>query len=120
MSIGALVVPGLFNDHITTGLAPADTELRITLLERWNANAPWASETSIEYAMWDASVQLGGIGDPPIQGNSEITDGTGEIAINTAGVFTIGQDVYVAIKKVAAGPSSEDVYGFGKETITEV
>ena len=119
MAIGALVVPGLFNDHITTGLASPNSELRISLVERWNSNAAWASETDIEYAIWAQDV-LGSIGDPPLQGNAEITDASGELVVNTAGFFSVGDTVLVAIRKESAGPSSETVFALGEETITAV
>ena len=120
MSIGALIAKPLFNDFIPKGIAAPDAELRVNLLERWNANTAWASEINIEYAVWAfPGIQLGGIGDPPIQGNAESTDGSGEIVINVAGTFNVGDNVLVAIRKPLAGPSSETVYALGEETITE-
>ena len=117
MSLRALVVKPLFNDFISGGLGSASTELRISLVERWNNNTAWASETSIEYAIW-AQNSLGNIGDAPIQGNAESTDGSGEIVIDTTGFFNSGDTVLVAIRKTGAGPGSATVYGLGEELKT--
>lgn len=117
MSTRAVVVRPLFNDFVSGGLGSQATELRIPVVERWNANAAWASESSVEYAIW-AQGQLGGIGDPPIQGNSESTDGSGELVVDTTGVFAVGSTVLVMLRKENAGPSLETVFAVGEETIT--
>ena len=122
MAIGGTVVTGLYDKHLTGGIGPANTELRVSLDERWNANADWASETGIEYALWPlgASETLDNLGAPSLQGTNETTDANGLMVINTAGTFSIGQNVLVSVRKELAGPASETVYGFGEESITEV
>ena len=118
MAIGAVIARPLFSDFISGGLGPIQTELRVNLLERWNANNAWASETGIEYAIWPATT-LDLLGAPTLQGDSEATDASGEIAIDTTGVFNVSDSVLISIRKANAGPLSETVYGLAEETITE-
>lgn len=119
MSIGAVIASPLFNDYISGGLAPADTEVRIAMLERWNANLPWESEANIEYALWPQN-DLGSIGAPFVKGFTESTDSGGVLVINVAGVFAIGATVLIAVRKEAAGPSAETVFALGEVQVTEV
>lgn len=121
MTARSLIVQSLFNDFVANGLGAEDTELRVTLQERWNANAAWASETNIEYAIWPQN-DLGSIIAPTLKGTTESTDGSGEMVVNTATYFSSGATVLVAIRKQSSGPSSpaETVFALGEELITSV
>lgn len=104
------------SQDITYTSGAVATKLSFTLYDRANGSA-LTSVTGIEYAVFLDS-QLGTLGAPIFQGNTEVTDGSGVIEITTTNIgVTVGQDLIVMLRKAqgAAGGSDDD-WGVGVET----
>lgn len=113
MSLSSVVVPGLFEDHISS-FAQAGAEIRVVLQNK-DDGLPYANQSSLEYWVINESSPS----TVAIYGTGGTTNASGQLILDVSGTLSVGTNVLVAVKRAEGGAgSSDDIFGFGSDQVT--